>query len=92
MTKVYEQLKDLHIRNIVVYGKAADHKLYKEAAYTTQITQAELQEMFKKGMLLICTGENTYELAVKVAANKAQTMGLNSTAVAFVEWTAVAAA
>lgn len=96
MTNVFEQLKDLHIRNIVVFGKAADHKLYSDAAKTVQITEAELQEMFKKGMLLINLDEDEYAVAVKVDDNKAYTVGTatvgEATVASLVEWTAVAAA
>ena len=90
MEPIYEQSKDLHIRNFVAFGKAADSKLYKESTFTTQIKEAELQEMFKKGMLLINTGEEAFAVAVCVNGEKAYTVAA-STSVAVTEWSALAA-
>lgn len=39
---VYDQLKDKNIANYVVFAKAADSKLYREAAFTNQVEEAEL--------------------------------------------------
>lgn len=94
MMKVLEQSKDEHVRTVVVFAKAEDSKLYVDNEFTTQLKEADLNELFIKGLLLICTDEenSVYEKAVKVSANKAYTMGTVSSAVAFVEWAAEAAA
>lgn len=95
MNNIYEQLKDLHIRNIVVFGKAEDSKLYKESTYKTQLKEEELQELFSKGMLLINTDDDVYEVAVKVNANKAYTVTAttveSATTLSLTEWAAEAA-
>lgn len=89
MEPIYEQLKDLHIRNFVVYGKAADSKLYYESTYKTQVKQADLEDAFKKGSLLILDS-TTYRVPVELAANVVKTMGTVSSALAFVSWSALA--
>lgn len=91
---VYDQLKDKNIANYVVYADSTDSKLYDGVGTgKKQVEQAALLDAFLKGRLLICTdAENgVFEVAVKVSANKAYTMGTVSTAVAFVEWAAKAA-
>lgn len=94
MMKILEHSKDEHVRAVVVFAKAEDSKLYVDNKFTTQLEEADLNELFLKGLLLICTDEenSVYEKAVKVSANKAYTMGTVSTAIAFVEWSAKAAA
>lgn len=90
MTNVYEQLKDLHIRKVVVFANATDSKLYKEATFTNQLKEAELQELFKKGMLLINVGEDEYAIAAHVKDNEAYVVSASTTA-AVVKYTAEAA-
>lgn len=85
--RTYEQAKDLHIKNYVVHGKTSDHKLYYEAAYTTQVTQEDLEDAFAKGLLLI-KESTSYLVPISIAANKVKTVGTVSDAVALVEWTA----
>ncbi len=92
MEKVFEQLKDLHVKNYVVFGKAADHKLYAEAAFTNQIEQAALEDMFAKGLVLIDLGEDGQAVPVSIKANKVVTVATVSNAVALVEWSAKATA
>lgn len=94
---IYDQLKDKNIANYVVFAKAADSKLYKEAAFTNQVEEAELNDAFLKGRLVICTDADNgvFEAAVKVAANKAYTMASTTvettTTISMVEWAAKAA-
>ncbi len=92
MEKVFEQLKDLHVKNYVVFGKAADHKLYAEAAFTNQIEQAALEDMFAKGLVLIDLGEDGQAVPVSIKANKVVTVATVSNAVALGEWSAKATA
>lgn len=89
MDKIFEKANDQHVRNFVVFGKTADHKLYYESTYKTQVTQADLEEIFKKGALLIYDG-TSYIIPVELAANKVKTVGGSSTAATLVEWTAAA--
>ena len=88
MNKIYEQLKDLHVRNYVVFGKAADNKIYYDAAYETQVTEADLKDAFLKGALLI---DNAGEKLVPVSlnANVVKTIGEGEDEDAsLVSWTA----
>lgn len=57
MNKIFEQSKDLHVANYVVYGKAADKKLYVDAAFTTQADEADVADAFAKGRLLVVLGD-----------------------------------
>lgn len=99
MDKIYFQGKDEAIANFVVYGKAADHKLYAESAFTNQIKEEELQEMAKKGLLLI-DDDGVLKLAVAVDDEKAytveaKTITISEASVAvseLVAWSAAAAA
>ena len=58
--KIFEQAKDLHVKNYLVYGKAADGKLYYEAAYTTQVALADAKDAFDKGILAVVVGDAVY--------------------------------
>lgn len=90
MNKIYEQAKDLHVKNYVVYGKAADHKLYLEAAYTNQVDQADLEDMFAKGLVLIDLGTDGFAVPISIKGEKVTTVATVSNAVALVEWSAKA--
>lgn len=52
MKKIYEQLKDLHVRNIVFYA-GDDSKIYIDEALEKQATRAQIEDAFVKGQLLI---------------------------------------
>jgi hypothetical protein len=75
MKPIYEDAHDVHIRSNLVYAKAADKKLYYEAAYTNQVTQADLEDAFKKGTLLIVDGSK-YLKAVELVGNIVKTLCL----------------
>lgn len=53
MKTIYNDAKDLQVRKLVVYGKAADHKLYVDSAYKNLAAEADVVDAFDKGMLLI---------------------------------------
>lgn len=72
MKKIFGQAKDKYVRHYVVYGNVEDHKLYEESSYTTQITEAELTDMFEKGLLIV-VGDDTV-VPVMVNANVATTL------------------
>lgn len=95
MKHIFQQAKDKNVRSYVIYGDTTDSKLY----YSTgdgkvQVTQADLQDAFKKNMLIINDGTNLLA-AVKVKDNKAYTLAMTgevgSQVMSFVEWTAVSA-
>ena len=58
LNKLYEQGKDLHVATYMVYGKTADHKLYADKALKETVTDAEIEDSFKKGRLVIVEGAN----------------------------------
>lgn len=87
-TYVFADAADKNVCGVIYYGKTADHKLYLEADYKTQITQAQLEDAFKKGQVLIYDG-TSYMIPVSITGNKAVTVA-GTTSVAGTEWTAKA--
>lgn len=68
-TYVFEKANDQHVRNLVVFGKAADTKLYYDAAYTEQVTQADAEYYFGMNCLQVKTAAGLFApVAVKGAA------------------------
>ena len=67
---IYIDGNDKYVGNYLVFGKAADSKLYVDEELTEQVSQADLNEAFTKGLLLIKVGNDFFK-PVKVAANKA---------------------
>lgn len=90
MTKIFEDANDQHVRNVVVYGKTSDHKIYSDSEMKTQVAQTDIEEAFAKGMLLVKEGD-TYLVPVGISANKITTVATGTTATT-VEWTAKATA
>lgn len=92
MEKIYDDAKDKNVATFVVYGKAADSKLYYSTAEDAeQVTQEDLTDAFLKGRIVIKVGTKVFA-AVSISANKAYTVDTVSSAVALVEWTAKATA
>lgn len=86
---IFEQAKDLHVRNYVVYGKADDNCLYYDAEYTKPVTQADLEDAFIKGALLI---NNSSVLLVPIALSEnTVTTFVDSETESFETWSALAA-
>ena len=91
MSKIFEDANDQHVRNIIVYGKTADHKLYTTSAKTTQVAQAVVEDAFAKGMLLVQEGD-VFLVPIALDGNKVTTAALagSPAAITGVEWTAKA--
>lgn len=89
MNKTMEHANDLHVRVYTVYGKAADHKLYYEADFKTQVTKADAENAFKKGALQIVDVTTTL-VPVAMTGTTVKTVGGTSSAATLVDW-AVAA-
>jgi len=86
-----DQFKDKNVANFFVYAKAADSKIYLESTFTTQVKKAELQDAFRKGRLLVIgAGEKVYA-PIYVDGEKVAVVDTVSSAVAIVEYSAVAA-
>ena len=77
MTTIMEHADDQHVRAYVVYGKTADHKLYYDAKYTTQVAQADAENAFKKGMLHIIDTTTTL-IPVAMTGTTVKTVGKTS--------------
>ena len=86
MKTIYENSKDQHIRKLVVYGKTADKKLYYESDFKTQVTQADAEDAFKKGMLLIMD-TTTMLIPVSMASTTVKTVAEASSSVSLTSWT-----
>lgn len=93
MDRVYQNAKDKNVETYILYGKAADGKIYYESTYTTQATQEDMLYAFKRGMLLV-NDNGTLKLAVEAKDNKCKTMkwagASGSETMQFAEWTAKA--
>lgn len=85
MKTIYEDAKDLNIRKFVVYGKTADKKLYYESDFKTQVTQADAEDAFKKGMLLVMD-TTTMLVPVSMAGTTVKTVAEASSAVSLTSW------
>ena len=94
MQKIFDDAKDKNVGAFVVYGKAADSKIYYEAAFTTQAKQADVEDAFLKGRLLVAVPDGNdgfnYLAPFALAANKVTTASVVSTTLTAVEWTALA--
>lgn len=89
--KTFEDLRDVHVRKLVVYGKAADHKLYYESDYKTQVTKEDAADAFNKGLLLIVDSTTTL-VPVAMSGNEVNTVLESSSSVTLVGWAAYDAA
>lgn len=92
MDRIFQDAVDQHVTALVVYGKTADSKIYKEAAYTNQVEEAVVLDAFLKGTLMVKVG-TSYFRPVKVAANKVTIAELSGTpaAATLTEYSAKAA-
>lgn len=89
---IFNDAKDVHVRNHVVFGKSADSKLYTKlvgTTYSEQLKQADLEELFSKKMLVVKIGENFFE-PVYIKANKVGIVDSSSNTVTVTEYAAVA--
>mgnify|MGYP000290288046 CR=1 FL=1 len=66
LNKLYEQGKDLHVANYIVY--ANEGKLYEDADHKTEAAQEDCEKAFKLGRLMI---DNSTELCQAVAKTSA---------------------
>lgn len=85
MTTIMEHADDQHVRAYVVYGKAADHKLYYDEKYTTQVTKADAENAFKKNLLQIVDTTTTL-VPVAMTGTTVKTVAGSSTAATLTDW------
>lgn len=86
MQKIYEDANDQHIRKVVVFGKAADSKLYANADYDAYLDADVVEDLFNKGMLAIKVSDDVFN-PVAFASSKYVTVSVSSNAAAVTEWT-----
>lgn len=62
MDKIFDQAKDLHVANYVVYGDSTDNKLYFEETgeNKTEVAAADAMDAFKKGRLVVKTEDGFF--------------------------------
>lgn len=90
MNRLMDQWKDKNVANYFVFAKAADSKVYLEAAFTTQVKESELQDAFKKGRLVVVGAGGKMYNPIYVADEKVAVVDTVSSAVAIVEYSAKA--
>lgn len=91
MKKIFQDAKDKYVTALIVFGKAADSKLYEDAEYTKQVDQADVEDAFEKGVLMVVVGTAEYR-PVKVAGNKVTIVDISSGSVTASEFQAKATA
>ena len=90
MKKIFIDASDKYVAAIVVYGKAADSKLYVDAEYTTQAEEADVADAFIKNQLVVMDDDVALK-PVKLDGNTVLTIDYASSTVSATEWTAKAA-
>ena len=91
MKKIFIDASDKYVAAVVVYGKAADSKLYIDAEYTTQAEEADVADAFVKNQLVVMAADDVVLKPVKLDGNKVLTIDYASSTVSATEWTAKAA-
>lgn len=89
MEKIFQDAKDKYVTAVIVYGKAADSKLYVDSDYSEQVKQDVVEDAFAKGVLLVKVSTASFR-PVKVAANKVTVVDLSSGTVTATEFSAKA--
>lgn len=85
MNVIMEHANDQHVCSYVVYGKAADHKLYYEEDFKTQVTKADAENAFRKNRLQIIDTA-TVLVPIAMTGTTVKTVGGSSTAATLVDW------
>lgn len=91
MNVIHETYDEQHVKGVVVYGKAADHKLYEDAAFTVEAMQDEVVSLFEKNLLLINDSTNLLKPVALTSAKAVVTVMAGESAVTSATWTAKAA-
>ena len=74
MKKIFQDAKDKYVTAVIVFAKAADHKLYVDAEFTTQVGEAVVLDAFLKGVLVVADG-TAFVRPVKVDGNEVDVDG-----------------
>ena len=89
MNKIFDDAKHKNVAAFVVYAKAADNKIYEDSAFTSQAKQADVEDAFNHGRLIVMNGAVAL-IPVALDANKVATIDVSGTTVSGAEWAAVA--
>lgn len=76
MEKVYEYADDIHVKSKIAHVVSSE--LWGDADFPTPISKAEAIDAFKKGMLVIQTGENAFANPDSVNGNGQVVVGANT--------------
>lgn len=92
--RVFDDARDKNVANFVVYAKTSDSKLYYDLTATSpvQVTQADVEDAFAKGRLIVIDEDGTSLTPIAVKGNKVTTAKLVSTTLTATEWAAKATA
>lgn len=74
MNKVWKDAKDKNVAAIVIFAKAADHKLYVDEDMTVQAKEAFVADAFLKGTLVVADGD-AFVRPAKVEGNEVDVNG-----------------
>lgn len=74
MKKIWNDAKDKNVAALVIYGKAADHKLYKDEDMTVQAKEVDVADAFLKGTLVVAVGD-VFVRPVQVDGNEVDVNG-----------------
>lgn len=90
--RVFDDARDKNVANFVVYAKTSDSKLYYDLTATTpvQVTQADIEDAFAKGRLIVVDEDGASLVPFAIKANKVTTAKLVSSTLTATEWAAVA--
>ncbi len=77
---------DQYIGNIVVYGNTEDSKLYVDAEKTTEVSAAQAEDLFVKGLLVISVGTAMF-VPVAFTGSAVITISVVESAVTATSWT-----
>lgn len=89
MKKIFDDAKHKNVSAFVVFAKAADSKIYVDAEFEEQAKQADIEDAFNHGRLIVMNGDVAL-VPVALDANKVATIDVTGTTVAGAEWEALA--
>jgi hypothetical protein len=69
MEKIYEKLDDLHVVARTIYKKSGDSYAYSDSACTKKVNQADLYDLFVKGVIIVDTSKYYHAASYSVSSN-----------------------
>ena len=57
MNMIFQDAKDKYVTSVIIFGKAADHKLYVDEEMTVQVKEDVVLDAFLKGVLVVAVGD-----------------------------------